>query len=277
MQALPIEPLLSPARPERLLGHILGVLGNPCREEGLFPRGLSRDRAASAVLLLLCPHPERQGAPSLLLNKRSLRVKQPGDLCFPGGRVSHPLDVFLARVLRLPFLPLGRWPYWRVWQALRGHEGKGLSLLLAAGVREAVEEMRMNPFGVRFLGPMPSQSLLMFRRVIYPMVGWLGSQRRFFPNWEVERIVFIPLAEFLDPRRYGLYRLHAGAGQWSGASRDFPCFRYEDALGEEILWGATYRIVGTFLETVFGFAPPGGGHLPVVEGTLPEGYWKGSV
>ena len=80
-----------------------------------------------------------------------------------------------------------------------------MALLLAASLREGLEEMRLNPLGVEFLGALPLQRLVMFKREIYPFVGWVGRQRRFFPNWGVTDIVYIPLGTFLDPKRYARY------------------------------------------------------------------------
>jgi hypothetical protein len=148
--------------------------------------------------------------------------------------------------------------------------------LLAASLREALEEMRLNPLGVRFLGPMPSEGLWMFRRVIYPMVGWLPRQRRFLPNWEVDRIVFVPIRRLLQPEWYGIFRLpYDGYGD-PGMSQGFPCFYHQDEAGSEVLWGATYRIVTVFLEMVFGFRPPEGPGLRVIERGLEKGYWQGA-
>ena len=68
----------------------------------------------SAVLFLLGPGTD--GKPVLILNKRSRHVRQPSDLCCPGGGVRPALDSFLARWLRLPAPPLSRWPkgfWWR--------------------------------------------------------------------------------------------------------------------------------------------------------------------
>jgi len=260
---------------EALMAHVGDVLQERSLHAGLYPPGLSRADSTSAVLFLMGPHCDLGVEPCVLLNKRSLKVKQPGDLCFPGGRVSQPLDSLLSRLLRLPFLPLGRWPYWRVWQTCKATEAKRLSLLLAASLREALEEMRLNPLGVKFLGPMPSEGLWMFRRVIYPMVGWLPHQRRFLPNWEVDRIVFVPIRRLLQPERYGIFRVpYDGYGD-PGMVHGFPCFYHQDKAGSEVLWGATYRIVTVFLEMVFGFRPPEGPGLKVIERDLERGYWQG--
>src|SRR5512134_1427174 len=69
----------------------------------------------SAVLLLLGPGLtlESRHDICLILNKRSRRVRQPGDLCCPGGSISLPIDLRLSRLLMMPLLPLTRWPNWR--------------------------------------------------------------------------------------------------------------------------------------------------------------------
>ena len=152
----------------------------------------------SAVLFLLGT--SASGEPFLILNKRSQRVRQAGDLCCPGGGIAPSIDRLLARWLNLPRMPLSRWPHGSWWRRYRKADFPKLALLLAAALREGFEEMRLNPLGVRFLGPMPAQHLVMFKRAIYPMVGWVNHQQRFFPNWEVEKIVTVFLwRRFLTP------------------------------------------------------------------------------
>ncbi len=267
--------------PPRLIEHILRVLHEKSRSERLFPKGISGSAATSAVLLLLgqyCddlrPFPET----CLVFNKRSPRVKQSGDLCFPGGRITPHLDVHLSKILSFPLFPLGRWPYWRRWRESRHLEARRLALLLAASMRESLEEMRLNPFLVKFLGPLPCQRLQMFERIIYPMVGWVTHQKRFFPNWEVEKIVHIPLQNLLNGDKYASYRLNMGADRDSRSNRiteDFPCFLHQDRDEREVLWGATYRITMVFLELVFGFRPPSPEALPVIYGSLGQDYLTG--
>jgi hypothetical protein len=158
-------------------------------------------------------------------------------------------------------------------------EAKSLALFWATGLRESFEEMRLNPFGVRFLGPLPPQSLVMFQRTIYPMAAWIGRQKRFFPNWEVEKIVDIPLRDLLNPANYARYHLclkTPGDTDQLETMRSYPCFRYETDTETELLWGATYRITTVFLNFVFGFRPPGLKDLPVVEGVLDKNYLTGN-
>jgi hypothetical protein len=230
---------------------------------------------ASAVLFLLGRQPGKTNHPEepcLILNKRSAEVRQAGDLCCPGGRVSPRLDAGLATLLRWPMLPLARWRFWPGWRKRRPHNARWLRLLLATGLRESVEEMRLNPFGLKFLGPLPPQPLVMFQRVIYPMVIWVTRQRRFYPNWEVEKIVCIPLRDLFNPAQYARYRLRIETPSAAENVNTFPCFRYEKEDQTEILWGATFRITMAFLNTVFGFSAPDFDSLPEIRGHLSRTY-----
>ena len=265
-----------------LIDHLLHVLNDRGGCEDFFPKGISGFSSTSAVLLLLGLHRDNFRAspePCLVLNKRSRRVKQPGDLCFPGGRITPHSDFYLSKILGLPLFPLARWPYWQRWRNLRQGECRRLALLLAASLRESFEEMRLNPLLVKFLGPLSPQRLEMFNRVIYPMAGWINGQKRFFPNWEVEKIVYIPLKELLNADGYACYRLQMGTGRDNrerGMTQDFPCFLHQNRDEREVLWGATYRITTLFLELVFGFSPPQMETLPVICGSLDENYLTGA-
>jgi hypothetical protein len=231
--------------------------------------------AASAVLFLLGRLPGKTNLPEepcLILNKRSADVRQAGDLCCPGGRVSPRLDAGLATLLRLPLLPLARWPFWPDWRKQRPHNARWLRLMLATGLRESVEEMRLNPFGLKFLGPLPQQHLVMFQRIIYPMVIWVTRQKRFYPNWEVEKIVSIPLRDLFNPAQYARYHLRIETPSAVENVNTFPCFRYEKDDQNEILWGATFRITMVFLNYVFGFSPPDMDSLPEIRGRLSRAY-----
>ena len=232
-------------------------------------------RTVSAVLFLLGRYPGKgrfSGQPCLILNKRSANVRQPGDLCCPGGRISPRLDVVLAAMLRLPMSPLVRWPHWQRWRRERPHQAGWLRLLLATGLRESVEEMRLNPFGLIFLGPLMAQSLVLFNRVIYPMAIWVSGQTRFYPNWEVEKIVCIPLRDFFNPEKYARYRLRIENPSAGDILNTFACFQHIKAGEAEILWGATYRITTGFLKRVFDFEPPDMHSLPEIHGRLGSSY-----
>jgi len=237
---------------------------------------------ASAVLFILGKHgvdPSSPDGPDLILNKRSPRVRQSGDLCFPGGSITPRLDVFLSKLAAMPLSPLTRWPHWTRWRRGNPRAVRLLSLFLATALRESFEEMRLNPLRVRFLGPLPPQRLVLFKRVIYPMVVWMHGNARFRPNWEVERIIRIPLKDLLDPQLYATCRLQmdsAAPAQPRHTSGDYPCFQCRMPAHTELLWGATYRITMTFMEYVFGFRPPGESDRQVIEGTLDPDYLTGN-
>lgn len=235
----------------------------------------------SAVMLLLGNRNREclgKMEPCLILNKRSDKVRQAGDLCCPGGGIEPRLDSCLAGFLALPCSPLTTWPYWRQYRRNRPEKGRALALFLAAGLRESFEEMRLNPLGVKLLGPLPRQQLIMFKRAIYPIVGWVNRQKRFYPNWEVAEVVRIPLHRLSVPENYARYRLrfNVKAGETTPPQMDdYPCFCQPNGPRTEILWGATYRIVMAFMESVFGFKPPDMAGLPVVDGVLDTSYVSG--
>jgi 8-oxo-dGTP pyrophosphatase MutT (NUDIX family) len=264
-----------------LVQHIIRVLNVQALQNNIISDQSVDPEAAAGVLLLLAPggnNKNNNTGPCLILNKRSLKVRQPGDLCFPGGSVTPRLDSHLAKLFSLPVTSLGRWEYWPQWKYAHPQTARFLALFWATGLRESFEEMRLNPFGVKFLGPLPPQPLVMFRRVIYPMVAWVRRQKRFFPNWEVDKIVYIPLRDLLDTAKYRRYRLCIQTGeneQSSNSGQDYPCFYFQTDSDTEILWGATYRIATLFVEYIFGFKPPSLETLPVVEGSLDPAYLTG--
>jgi hypothetical protein len=237
---------------------------------------------ASAVLFLLgrrAPGDRHDATgPFLILNKRSSKVRQPGDLCCPGGSITPRLDAWLARLLRLVGSPLTRWPDWPGWRQRWPQAASNLALLLATGLRESFEEMRLNPLGVRFLGILPCTRLVMFRRVIYPMVCWVPRQVRFFTNWEVDEVVAIPLTRLLEPDNYARCVIDISVSNESRCVKEvkeFPCFLHSRGGHTERLWGATFRIAMSFLDLVFDFRPPAIETLQTVTATLDRDYMTG--
>lgn len=268
--------------PHALRRRVLRILHENGIQENYFPQGISRLPGTSAVLFIIgrsCGTKGSSAETCLILSKRSSKVKQAGDLCCPGGSISARLDSYFAGLLHLPGSPLKRWPYWPYWRKHRRRQSRSLALLFAAGLRESFEEMRLNPIKVKLLGPLPPQRLVMFDRSIYPLVCWVSAKQRFLPNWEVEKVVFIPISALLDSSNYACYRLHIRIPDDSGNdshTRDWPCFLHKTEDETEILWGATYRVAMVFLKMVFGYDPPEMLSLPVVHGTLNADYLTGN-
>jgi len=269
------------ADPTALRCHIQRALQAGTNPQFLWDDGHPIDNHLSVVFFLLGLYRRAPGhplEPCVILNKRSSKVRQPGDICCPGGGIAPRFDHFAAHLLRLPLSPFWHWDYYRFWQQEAPLSIPRLSLLLATALREGFEEMRLNPLGVRFQGMLPPEHLVMFKRRIYPLVGWVNRQQHFFPNWEVARIVRIPIRDLLHPDGYIGLRLkmtHRGAQRGGNEFQDFPAFRFPSPAGTEILWGATYRITMSFLDRVFGFVPPDTGSGSVVEKCLTEDYLTG--
>ncbi|NNF98588.1 MAG: CoA pyrophosphatase [Desulfobacteraceae bacterium] len=263
----------------------LEYLNNSLNQED--PSGeLSAARAAgsadlSSVLFLLGVLPGANGRapePCLILNKRSKQIRQPGDLCCPGGGISEPVDSLLATLLKLPFSPLAKWRKWRHLRSGHPNLSHIFAKLVATGLREGFEEMRLNPLGVDIMGILPLQELIMFHRTIFPVIGWIRHQTRFFPNREVERIIIIPLRELIQNGNYARYRLEFKINHHyraDGDEEDFPCFVHNSRAGMELLWGATYRITIDFLRLIFDYSPPEMTTLPVFNGTIRQPYLTG--
>jgi hypothetical protein len=245
-----------------------------------FSDHLKNTRRISSVIFLLsrsCGGAKRTSSPCVVMNLRSSLVSQPGDVCCPGGGLSLRRDRTIARLLTLPVFSLARWPFWPWWRKNFPYKAKQIALLYAAALREGFEEMRLNPFGLTFLGCLPPQNLVLFKRIIYPQAAWINSQKHFIPNWEVERIVYLPVAELLNPSNYARYRLKMSLGRHIHPSgrhtNEFLCYIHRHDNMSDILWGATFRITMDFLRIIFGFQPPPAGILPVIKGSIKDTYF----
>jgi 8-oxo-dGTP pyrophosphatase MutT (NUDIX family) len=108
----------------------------------------------------------------------------------------------------------------------------------AAALREAHEEIGLDPFGVRLLGPLSTLWVIVSNFVVHPFVGVVDRPPTFAPaEREVARLLEVPLRDVLEPSHLG----------WSRQSRlgtvvDFPHF---DLEGHQV-WGATAMMLGEF-------------------------------
>ncbi len=242
------------------------------------------DHWLSAGVIVLLHYREgaaREAGFVLQLIKRSSEVPQPGDLSCPGGMLHHRTDRLLSHVIASGLTPILQGRALSLTRS-RGASAYGhISLFLANALREAWEEVRLNPFNVQFLGPLPSRELYVFSRIIFPVVGLVKQDWKFQPNWEVERIVEIPLKALFEQQNYGTLTVEIEStvpfSHQVERERDFPCFLYTPPDGnEEILWGATMFIVMNFLEIVFGFRIPDAVSTRVVRKSLQPDYATGN-
>jgi len=213
-----------------------------------------------------------------LLSKRSQKVQQAGDLCAPGGGIHPFLDPLFEKILRFGLLPWVRGPGLEK-AKLRGKETyRKILFLLGNALRESWEELRLSPFNIEFLGPLPTYSLESRRWTIFPLVGRVKRAWKTKVGWEVEKIVSIPLQVFFQPANYAVYSLEIPKeliGPEIPNPWEFPCLIYNDNGEQEILWGATYKIIQTFFRIVFDFSFPSPDSERVIYKTLSSNYFSG--
>jgi 8-oxo-dGTP pyrophosphatase MutT (NUDIX family) len=241
--------------------------------------------SAAGVLLLLYFRQDNasamigQGEYCFQLIKRSARVSQPGDLSCPGGMLAPRLDVLLKLLIVSGIIPVLGGAAKQYARQRPSAAFDALTLFLAGAVREAWEEIRLNPFNIQFLGPLPCHSLILFRRTIFPLVGLVKHMPCYRPNHEVERIVEIPLGAFFQQGNYARLQIKAldSISRGDQTSWEFPCFiKREEDNGQDVLWGATFYIIIRFLEILFDFKLPDVSSHPVITRTLGQTYITGT-
>jgi 8-oxo-dGTP pyrophosphatase MutT (NUDIX family) len=219
-------------------------------------------QAAGVLLPLLFR--EKQGAAGdgefvFRLIKRSSDVVQSGDISCPGGMLHKFFDPLLRPLIAAGFPPVLQGDARTQLKKRGGAAFDSITLFLANAVRESWEELRINPFHLKFLGPLPCRPLLAFARIIFPLTGYVRKDWKPKLNWEVEKILELPLRNFFDEDRYALFTIETDYKLRDNISgiRHFPCFIVKDHNGDEdILWGATFSIVMSFLKIVLDFEIP---------------------
>lgn len=156
----------------------------------------------AAVLLALV---ERPAGPAVLLTKRASGLRHhPGQIALPGGRVDDT-DADVA----------------------------------AAALREAWEEVALDPARVRVLGHMPAHETVT-GYAMTPVVAHVDGD--FAPSIqqdEVAEAFFVPFAHVADPANYRVERR-----QWLGQWRSYYAVPY----GPYYIWGATARVLRALAE-----------------------------
>lgn len=116
--------------------------------------------------------------------------------------------------------------------------------LAATALREAEEELGLAPSDVELVGALPPVHTHVTGILIVPFVGFLWRDPRFTPN----------AAEIADVLEFSLAALTSAGRlqefQYDG--RRFETYVYE--MGGGVIWGATGRILASFIEAVDGIA-----------------------
>ena len=245
-------------------------------------RGSDKAWLAAGVLIPLFfrENPEDEGGGEFVfqLIKRSSGVPQGGDLSGPGGMLNPMLDRPLASLMYAGIVPALKGKARFYLRKRDPASQRNIRLFFANALRESWEEVRLNPLNVQLLGPLPSYSLTLFTRTIFPLVGLVRKEWNFRPNWEVEKVVEIPLKSFFAEDSYGVLSVEAlDETNTSKLDWDLPCLIHGDVDGsEEVLWGATLNIILSFLKIAFNYEPPARHDNKIIKRTLKPGYLTGN-
>ncbi len=110
---------------------------------------------------------------------------------------------------------------------------------IEAALREAQEEIGVDPGTVRILGPLTPLHIPVSGFVLYPIVGVADCRPNLHPELgEVARILEVSLDELCDPSRLGVERQVHGSRAY-----EVPYL----LVGGEKVWGATAMILSEFL------------------------------
>jgi peroxisomal coenzyme A diphosphatase NUDT7 len=164
----------------------------------------------SAVLVVLADGPD--GAQVLLTRRSEALRSHRGEISFPGGRVDAG-ETFET-----------------------------------AALREAHEEVALDPSVVQLHGRLDAISTLVTRSFIVPVVGTVDGHPVLHPAAdEVERIMWVPLAELT---RADTFREEV----WDSNGVVRPMYFFE--LDDETIWGATARVLHQLLRVALGLDSP---------------------
>ncbi|MGI2328363.1 NUDIX hydrolase [Planococcus sp. YIM B11945] len=176
---------------------------------------------------VLLPLIEKEGELHVLFEVRSYELRsQPGEICFPGGRIDR-----------------------------QDKTEKDTAL------RETIEELGISQADISDVFPL-DYIVSPFGMMIYSFTGVIDSAVEFNPNPpEVDSIFTVPLAYFLEtkPKIYRInfdvqpeesfpYDLIVGGENYNWRTRklDEYFYIYED----KVIWGLTARILNHFVEVV---------------------------
>jgi 8-oxo-dGTP pyrophosphatase MutT (NUDIX family) len=111
-----------------------------------------------------------------------------------------------------------------------------------AALREAHEEIGVDPALVRVLGRLTPLHIPVSGFVLHPIVGVADARPSYrLADSEVEQVVEPGLDALLDPAS-----VKHQSGTWNGVAREVPYF----ALEGQVVWGATAMVLAEFAEVL---------------------------
>lgn len=182
----------------------------------------SEDFSKYAILL---PIIQKEEGTHILFEVRSLKLRrQPGEICFPGGRIDA-----------------------------NDQNEK------SAAIRETLEELGLNKMDISDVYPL-DYLISPFGMILYPFVGFIKNTKAIKPNpSEVEEIFTVPLSFFLEnepkifqvklqpvPEEDFPYDLIVGGEnyRWQPRQMDEHFYLYEN----RVIWGLTAKILAHFID-----------------------------
>jgi 8-oxo-dGTP pyrophosphatase MutT (NUDIX family) len=133
-----------------------------------------------------------------------------------------------------------------------GKHEEGLDASLRdTALREAHEEIGLDPASVEIVAELDSLVTVMGRFVLTPFVGLLPGRPTITPDpTEVVSVFDVPLSDLLDDATFREERWDVPAGVGVTPGRNRPIHFFE--LPGETVWGATAHILAGFLEHLTG-------------------------
>lgn len=175
------------------------------RQEELKRMANASNARQSAVLVFFYP---LNGKTKLVFIKRPVDLSvHSGQIAFPGGRVEEQDED-----------------------------------LIATALREANEEVNIDPAKVTVVGALSKLHIPPSNFDVYPFIGFSAERPNFKGNEEVDRIVEVDVDELLNPQTKTTKTIHHRLGKLV----DVPCYFVEN----EIIWGATAMMVGELIEVI---------------------------
>ncbi|MCX6283043.1 MAG: CoA pyrophosphatase [Bacteroidetes bacterium] len=113
--------------------------------------------------------------------------------------------------------------------------------LIKTAVREAKEEVGIDPSAVNIMGILTPLYIPPSNYIVTPVIAWSDQRPKFKKEpREVDEIIEVSLADFLDDKNVQTKRVKL----FIGLSADFPCYY----INRNIIWGATAMILSEFRE-----------------------------
>jgi 8-oxo-dGTP pyrophosphatase MutT (NUDIX family) len=114
--------------------------------------------------------------------------------------------------------------------------------LVHTALREAEEEIGLPPDAVEVLGALQPTPTIATSYAVYPFVGWIEPGH----EWRLSA------REVASVHEFSLADLRAGYGRKRLIRRGVPFRTDVYVVGDDLIWGATARILGDLLERVEG-------------------------